>query len=64
MNSVLAAMVLAADDNSAWQTFLAIVALLLFIFGVVRIFRGEILWGVLMIVAACLVGPGGVSLLS
>jgi hypothetical protein len=36
-----------------------VAAVILAILGVVALLRGEILWGVLLIVAACAVGPGG-----
>lgn len=44
------------------MTVLGIVAFLLFVFGVVSIVRGEIGLGVILIVLACLVGPGGYSI--
>jgi hypothetical protein len=39
-----------------------IIAVILVIAGIVSIFRGAILWGILLIVLGCLVGPGGVSI--
>lgn len=39
-----------------------IIAVILVIAGIVSLFRGQILWGVVLIVLGCLVGPGGVSL--
>lgn len=39
-----------------------IIAVILVIAGIVSIFRGAVLWGILLIVLGCLVGPGGVSL--
>ena len=36
-----------------------ILALVLAVFGVVRLVQGDILWGIVLIVAACAVGPGG-----
>ena len=30
--------------------------------GIVQLFRGQILWGVVLIIVGLLVGPGGVSL--
>jgi len=30
--------------------------------GIVSLFRGQVLWGVLLIVVGLLVGPGGVSI--
>lgn len=43
-------------------TLLFILAVLLFVFGVVRIISGDLLVGVILIVLACLVGPGGYSI--
>lgn len=39
-----------------------IIAVVLVIAGIVSIFRGSILWGIVLIVLGCLVGPGGVSI--
>ncbi|WP_204164713.1 GPGG-motif small membrane protein [Nocardioides daejeonensis] len=39
-----------------------ILAVILVISGIVSLVRGEILWGVVLIVVGLLVGPGGVSL--
>lgn len=39
-----------------------IIAVILVIAGIVSIVRGAILWGILLIVLGCLVGPGGVSI--
>lgn len=39
-----------------------ILAVILVISGIVSLFRGELLWGILLIIVGLLVGPGGVSL--
>lgn len=39
-----------------------ILAVLLVVFGVVRIVRGDLLWGIILIIVGLLVGPGGVSI--
>ncbi|HJF76663.1 hypothetical protein BI49514_03077 [Brevibacterium iodinum ATCC 49514] len=39
-----------------------ILAALLVVSGVFAILRKQILWGVVLIVVGCLVGPGGVSI--
>jgi hypothetical protein len=39
-----------------------IVAVVLAIVGVVQLLQGQILFGIILLVAACLVGPGGYSL--
>ena len=44
------------------DTVLWIIAVLLVIAGIVSIFRGMLLWGIVLIVVGLLVGPGGVSL--
>lgn len=45
-----------------WDTILWIIAVIVGIIGVVRLFQRQILWGIVLIVAALLIGPGGVSL--
>jgi TM2 domain-containing membrane protein YozV len=47
-----------------WDLILWIAAVVIGILGVLRIVRGDILWGVVLIVVALLVGPGGVSVLT
>ena len=39
-----------------------ILAAILVISGIFAIFRKQLLWGVVLIVVGCLVGPGGVSI--
>ena len=41
-----------------------IIAVILVISGIVTIVRGQMLFGILLIVVGLLVGPGGVSVLS
>ena len=43
-------------------TLLWIIAAVLVIGGVLALFRGQILWGIVLIVVGLLVGPGGVSI--
>lgn len=45
-----------------WDTILWIIAVIVGIFGVIRIIQRDILWGIILIVLALLIGPGGVSL--
>lgn len=45
-------------------TLLWIVAAVLVISGIVGIVRGQIIWGIALIVAGLLIGPGGVSILT
>jgi hypothetical protein len=39
-----------------------IVAVVLVISGIFALFRGQVLWGIVLIVVGLLVGPGGVSI--
>jgi hypothetical protein len=39
-----------------------IVAVVLAVAGVIQLLQGQIIFGVLLLVAACLVGPGGYSI--
>ncbi len=39
-----------------------LIAVILVIAGIVSLFRGSILWGIVLIVIGLLVGPGGVSI--
>jgi hypothetical protein len=41
---------------------LSIIAVILVVSGIVTIFRGGVLWGIVLIVLGCLVGPGGISI--
>jgi hypothetical protein len=41
---------------------LTVLAAVLAIFGVLDLLHGQILWGILLLVLACAVGPGGWSL--
>jgi len=38
-----------------------LLAVVIGIAGIVSLFRGQILWGIVLIIVAFLVGPGGVS---
>lgn len=44
------------------KSILWIVAAVLVVVGIIQLLQGQILFGSLLIVAACLVGPGGYSL--
>ncbi len=43
-------------------TVLFVIAAVLVVFGIVELFTGHILFGILLIVVGCLVGPGGYSI--
>lgn len=40
---------------------LPLIAVIIAIVGVVQLLQGQIIFGVLLLVAACMVGPGGYS---
>jgi hypothetical protein len=44
------------------STLLWILAVVLVIGGIVTLIRGQVLWGIVLIVVGLLVGPGGVSI--
>jgi hypothetical protein len=44
------------------EFILWILAVILVVSGIVTLFRGQVLWGVVLIIVGLLVGPGGVSL--
>jgi hypothetical protein len=45
-------------------TFLWLIAAILVVVGVVQLFQSQILFGIILIIAGCLVGPGGYSVFS
>jgi hypothetical protein len=48
--------------EQAMVTLLWILAVVLVIAGIFAIFRGQMLWGIVLIIVGLLVGPGGVSI--
>jgi hypothetical protein len=50
-------------NEGATDMILWIIAAVLVIAGIVTAIRGAVLWGIVLIIAGLLVGPGGVSLL-
>ena len=46
------------------HTILWLIAVVLVLFGIVTIFRGSVLMGIVLIIVGLLVGPGGVSVFS
>jgi hypothetical protein len=54
---------LAQANEGTTDTILWIIAAVLVVAGIASIVRGGVLWGIILIVAGLLVGPGGVSLL-
>jgi hypothetical protein len=45
-------------------TVLWVIAAILVIVGIVQLLQGQIIFGIVLIVVGCLVGPGGVSIFS
>lgn len=45
-------------------TVLWIIAAIIAVVGIVQLVQGQILFGVVLLVVACLVGPGGYSIFS
>ena len=43
-------------------TVLWVIAAILVIAGIVQLIQGQIIFGIVLIVVGCLVGPGGVSI--
>ena len=43
-------------------TVLWIIAVVLAVVGIVQLIQGQIIFGILLLVAACAVGPGGYSM--
>ena len=54
--------VLAQANENTTDTILWVIAAVLVIAGIASIIRGGVMWGIILIVAGLLVGPGGVSL--
>ncbi len=46
------------------ELLLGIIAVILVVAGVIGLLRGQILWGIVLIVIGLLVGPGGLSVLT
>ena len=44
------------------EFLLWILAVILVVAGIVALIRGQVLWGVVLVIVGLLVGPGGVSL--
>lgn len=50
-------------NEGTTDTILWIIAAVLVIAGIFAIIRAQVVWGIVLIIAGLLVGPGGVSLL-
>lgn len=63
---------LAATFGDSWvgalqdmnATILWVLAAILVVVGIVQLLQGQVILGVVLIIAACLVGPGGYSMFS
>ena len=60
MIAALALLAQANENNT--DLILWIIAAVLVIAGIFSLIRGGVLWGIILIIAGLLVGPGGVSL--
>jgi hypothetical protein len=54
--------VLAQAKEGTTDTILWVIAAVLVIAGIFAIIRSQVVWGIVLIIAGLLVGPGGVSL--
>jgi TM2 domain-containing membrane protein YozV len=61
MLNTIAMLAQEANENTT-DTILWIIAAVLVIAGIVAIVRSQVMWGIILIIAGLLVGPGGVSL--
>ena len=62
MFETLALLAQEANEGTT-DTILWIIAAVLVIAGIFAIIRSQVVWGIVLIIAGLLVGPGGVSLL-
>ena len=56
------AMLAQEANEQTTDTILWIIAAVLVIAGIAAIIRSQVMWGIILIIAGLLVGPGGVSL--
>jgi hypothetical protein len=59
---------MATSTSSGIEAFMElllwVLAVVLVVSGIVSLVRGQVLWGIVLVVVGLLVGPGGVSVLS
>lgn len=55
-------MLAAAACDGGWALLLWVLAVIVALVGLVRLIGGDLLVGIGCLIAACLIGPGGVSL--
>lgn len=63
MATVLTLLAQNGGNEGATDLILWIIAAVLVIAGIFALVRGQVLWGIILIIVGLLVGPGGVSLL-
>jgi hypothetical protein len=59
---MLATLAMLAQNENSTDTILWVIAAILVIAGIVTLVRGSVMFGIILIIAGLLVGPGGVSL--
>jgi len=59
---MLATLAMLAQNENSTDTILWVIAAVLVIAGIVTLIRGSVMFGIILIIAGLLVGPGGVSL--
>lgn len=52
----------AAGNTRDMNAILWVIAAILAVVGVVQLLQGQIIFGIVLLIAACLVGPGGYSI--
>lgn len=52
----------ASGNTACMNAILWVLAAILAIIGVVQLLQGQIILGIVLLIAACLVGPGGYSI--
>jgi hypothetical protein len=62
MEAVMTLLAQNGGNEGTTDLILWIIAAILVIAGIVTLVRGQVLWGIILIVVGLLVGPGGVSL--
>jgi hypothetical protein len=51
-----------AGNKGGMSLLLGVLAAILAVVGVVQLLQGQIIFGIVLLIVACLVGPGGYSL--
>jgi hypothetical protein len=53
---------MAIGNTPTMNALLWVLAVILAVVGVVQLLQGQIIFGIVLLIAACLVGPGGYSI--